>query len=280
MHKHGGYIMATDLKDLAISYWRMERWVNNINAERKMAANSALRTIKKYLDSNGIEILDLLGNTYDPGMAVDVINNDVPDGADESKIVISEMIKPVIIKDGTVIQFGQVSIGLTVKKPIENKVKAEESDNTRNMSEELTELINCVKSQKSNKWKTIGIIISCVLIVFMIIETIILFDIGDSIKYKIENKGIISTIQAKDDNNKNEQKEKNDEDVENRDTDNVRLKEYIVQEGDTVLTICQKNNIIYEDNVEYIKNINGLYDINKIYSGQKLLIPIKNMEEK
>ena len=50
MHKHGGYIMATDLKDLAISYWRMERWVNNINAERKMAANSALRTIKKYLD--------------------------------------------------------------------------------------------------------------------------------------------------------------------------------------------------------------------------------------
>lgn len=272
--------MATDLKDLAISYWRMERWVNNINAERKMAANSALRTIKKYLDSNGIEILDLLGNTYDPGMAVDVINNDVPDGVDESKIVISEMIKPVIIKDGTVIQFGQVSIGLTVKKPIENKVKAEESDNTRNMSEKLIELINCVKSQKSNKWKTIGIIISCVLIVFMIIETIILFDIGDSIKYKIENKGIISTIQAKDDNAKNEQKEKNDEDVENRGTDNVRLKEYIVQEGDTVLAICQKNNIIYEDNVEYIKNINGLCDINKIYSGQKLLIPIKNMEEK
>lgn len=272
--------MATDLKDLAISYWRMERWVNNINAERKMAANSALRTIKKYLDSNGIEILDLLGNTYDPGMAVDVINNDVPDGADESKIVISEMIKPVIIKDGTVIQFGQVSIGLTIKKPIENKVKAEESDNTRNMSEELTELINCVKSQKSNKWKTIGIIISCVLIVFMIIETIILFDIGDSIKYKIENKGIISTIQANDDNAKNEQKEKNDEVVENRGTDNVRLKEYIVQDGDTVLAICQKNNIIYEDNVEYIKNINGLYDINKIYSGQKLLIPIKNMEEK
>ena len=114
----------------------------------------------------------------------------------------------------------------------------------------------------------------------MIIETIILFDIGDSIKYKIENKGIISTIQAKDDNAKNEQKEKNDEDVENRGTDNVRLKEYIVQEGDTVLAICQKNNIIYEDNVEYIKNINGLCDINKIYSGQKLLIPIKNMEEK
>lgn len=115
--------MATDLKDLAISYWRMERWVNNINAERKMAANSALRTIKKYLDSNGIEILDLLGNTYDPGMAVDVINNDVPDGADESKIVISEMIKPVIIKDGTVIQFGQVSIGLTVKNQLKIKLK-------------------------------------------------------------------------------------------------------------------------------------------------------------
>ena len=116
--------MATDIKELAISYWRMEKWLNNTNVERKMAANSALRSIKRYLEGNKIEVLDLVGQHFDSGLAVDVINNDVPEGTDDSKIIISETIKPIIMQEGAVIQFGQVSIGTAVKPVASNEEKS------------------------------------------------------------------------------------------------------------------------------------------------------------
>ena len=280
--------MAADLKDLAVSFWRMERWVNNANVERKMAATSALRTIKKYLDSNGIEVLDLTGNVYDPGMAVDVINNDAPGNADKDKVIISEMIKPVIIQNGTVIQFGQVSIGLTVKKAVENKVKTEENNSSgKDISNEIIELSNYIKAPQNNKWKIAGIAVGCAVIIFMITEAIVLFNVNNSIKYKIENKEVVSTVQVQEDNsNKKSEQVNNVESNESKqgedeaDKTGIKFKEYTVEPGDSLLAICEKNNIKYDDNIEYIKNINGLSDINKIYIGQKILIPMNIKEDK
>ena len=33
--------------DLAVAYWRLEKWVANAPVEKKMAANSSLRTMKR-----------------------------------------------------------------------------------------------------------------------------------------------------------------------------------------------------------------------------------------
>ena len=38
-----------DIRELATATWRLEKWLDNLNAERKMAAKSALRNIKKYI---------------------------------------------------------------------------------------------------------------------------------------------------------------------------------------------------------------------------------------
>lgn len=111
----------TDITEIAVASWRLEKWLDNVNVERKMAAKSALRAIKKYLSENNIEIIDLTGTRFDVGLAITVVNNE-SDETDEDKLVISEMVKPIIKQNGSVIQYGQVILGNEVKKPKENNV--------------------------------------------------------------------------------------------------------------------------------------------------------------
>lgn len=110
-----------DITEIAVAAWRLEKWLDNVNVERKMAAKSALRAIKKYLSENSIEVIDLTGSKFDVGLAVSVVNNE-SDETDEDKLVISEMVKPIIKENGAVIQYGQVILGGEVKKPKENHV--------------------------------------------------------------------------------------------------------------------------------------------------------------
>ena len=110
-----------DITEIAVASWRLEKWLDNVNVERKMAAKSALRAIKKYLSENNIEIIDLTGAKFDVGLAITVVNNE-SDETDEDKLVISEMVKPIIKENGAVIQYGQVILGDEVKKPKENNV--------------------------------------------------------------------------------------------------------------------------------------------------------------
>jgi LysM repeat protein len=110
-----------DITEIAVASWRLEKWLDNVNVERKMAAKSALRAIKKYLSENSIEVIDLTGSKFDVGLAVSVVNNE-SDETDEDKLIISEMVKPIIKENGAVIQYGQVILGDEVKKPKENNV--------------------------------------------------------------------------------------------------------------------------------------------------------------
>ncbi len=279
--------MAADIKELAISYWRMEKWLNNTNVERKMAASSALRTVKRYLDSNNIEVLDLLGQHFDSGLAVDVINNDVPEGTDDSKVIITEMLKPIIMQDGAVVQFGQVSIGLTVKKPSENNTTTAKQDNNeqyiKDMTSEILELSKYVKMQASKKYRVMGITVGTLLIIFMLINTIFIVHMGREMKNEFQNITTASafTEDAKDDNLQPPQDTVSihDEESSNLENENIIFKKYEIKPGDSLLTICKENGISYEENIEYIKNFNGITDINKIYVGQQILLPVNKKEE-
>lgn len=111
----------SSIAKLAVAAWRLERWLDNINVERKMAAKSALRSIKKYLQQNEIEVVDLTGSQFDVGLAVSVVNNE-SDETDEDKLIIREMVKPIIKEKGAVIQYGQVILGDEVKIPKANNV--------------------------------------------------------------------------------------------------------------------------------------------------------------
>ena len=104
-----------NISELAVAAWRLEKWLDNLVADRKMAARSALRTIKKYLEACGIEIKDPLGSKFDPGLAVEVINNEEED-ADDDDLIIIETLTPYIYQDGILIQHARVIIGTAVRE--------------------------------------------------------------------------------------------------------------------------------------------------------------------
>ncbi len=135
-----------DITEIAVAAWRLEKWLDNVNVERKMAAKSALRAIKKYLQENQIEIVDLTGAKFDVGLAVSVVNNE-SDETDEDKLIISEMVKPIIKANGAVIQYGQVILGDTVKQPKANNVI--EEDNTSPVEKEAIEIATAIEENKA-----------------------------------------------------------------------------------------------------------------------------------
>lgn len=104
-----------DIKELAVATWRLEKWLDNLNADRKMAAKSALRSIKKYITASGVEVKDPLGSKFDPGLAVKVINNE-SDGVPEDKLIIIETLAPYVYQDGELVQHARVIIGTDMKE--------------------------------------------------------------------------------------------------------------------------------------------------------------------
>ena len=100
----------SDNIDIAIATWRLEKWLKTVEVERKAGAESALRILKNYLEEHNVEIIDMNGETFDSGLAVRVINNEY-EGVSKENLVIQEMIKPVILENGAVRQFGQVIVG-------------------------------------------------------------------------------------------------------------------------------------------------------------------------
>lgn len=104
-----------DIKELAIATWRLERWLDNLNSDRKMAAKSALRIIKRYLAASEVEVIDPIGSVFDPGLAVEVVNNEA-DGLDESNLIIIETLAPYVYQNEELISHARVIIGNTVKE--------------------------------------------------------------------------------------------------------------------------------------------------------------------
>lgn len=106
---------APDIKELAVAAWRLEKWLDNLNAERKMAARSALRSIKKYIADSGVEIKDPIGAKFDPGLAIEVVNNEA-EYLPEEELIIIETLSPYIYLNGELIQRARVIIGSEIKE--------------------------------------------------------------------------------------------------------------------------------------------------------------------
>lgn len=104
-----------DIKELAVAAWRLEKWLDNLNADRKMAAKSALRSIKKYIAACGVEVKDPVGSKFDPGLAVEVVNNEAED-APEEELIITETLAPYVYQNGELIQHARIIIGTAVKE--------------------------------------------------------------------------------------------------------------------------------------------------------------------
>lgn len=103
-----------DLKELAIAKWRLSKWIFALDCDKKLAAESSLRTIDEFLFEQGITIIDLTGKQYDSGLAVEIIYCE-SENTNSEKTLITEMISPIILENGTVVKSGQVVISQSFK---------------------------------------------------------------------------------------------------------------------------------------------------------------------
>ena len=252
------------VKELAVAAWRLEKWIGNVQVERKVAAKSSLRAIKKYLSDKNIEVLDLTGSPFDPGLAVSVINNE-SDENDETKLIISEMVKPIILENGSVIQFGQVVLGTSVKVAKANKVKPDEkpagADNN-------AKPVAGTESSKSVAAKVLAGVAAVLLV-----ACIALGQKASSLEDQYNSLQIdYAAIQ---DNAADGSAEAN----QNADGFSAQAKGllvYTVKPGDNLYSICEAADVEYSDIKEKLKRINDLDDPGMLYSGQELYIPVNS----
>jgi hypothetical protein len=107
----------SNIKEVAIAYWRLQKWIASVDVDRKIAAESSLRTLKDFLKENDVEVIDLTGKQYDPGLSVEVLFFEDEDADSENIPTIVEMTQPIIIQNSSVIEFGQVVIAKTLRLP-------------------------------------------------------------------------------------------------------------------------------------------------------------------
>ena len=116
-----------DISELAVATWRLEKWLEKLNSDRKMAARSSLRLIKKYLADSEVEIKDPTGAKFDPGLALEVVNNEAEE-VDENQLKIIETIIPYVYQRGNLIQRAKVIIGINDKNEMKENIEDNSDD--------------------------------------------------------------------------------------------------------------------------------------------------------
>lgn len=265
--------------DLAIAYWRLEKWVAAAPVERKMAAESSLRTFQEFLNENKLKVIDLTGQPYDQGLSVEVMYYEDEDSDDDKTPTITEMMSPIIIQDGNVIKFGQIVIA---KNPQISDVVDDESIAKTDVPEiDLPKDADFDYTSTINKrpylfYRIAFVACSVLLICGLVYGSIALKKINDNLIKATDER---TTLQHQIDIiTKNQESIMQEKDVETKE-DTLEWKAYIVKKDDSLVSICNQNNINYDAWKQIIISTNNISDVDKILEGQTILIPIVNTND-
>ena len=101
-------VPASTMIDIAIETWRLGRWLAARPPDDGSAARYVWRRLTGKLHDLEFETIDLTGQRYEPGLALEVIGS-AGDGADAGDpIVVDEMVAPICVWRGKVVRHGQV----------------------------------------------------------------------------------------------------------------------------------------------------------------------------
>jgi len=101
-------VPLSSLVELAVDWWRLERWAGSDAASASHARHVA-RRLGRFLSERGFSVMDLTGRPYEPGLAVEVIDV-IGDGAGGGAELIDETVAPVVLWRGSVVRHGQVVV--------------------------------------------------------------------------------------------------------------------------------------------------------------------------
>jgi maleate cis-trans isomerase len=102
-------VALSSLAELAVEWWRLDRWANRAQTAAPHARHVA-RRLGKFLSAHGLEVVDITGRAYEPGLAVEVV-----DAIDDARLpagaqVVDETVAPIVLLRGTVVRHGQVVV--------------------------------------------------------------------------------------------------------------------------------------------------------------------------
>ena len=102
-------VSLSSLAELAVEWWRLERWAAGSD-ESSPQARHAARRLGRFLSDHGLEVLDVTGRPYEPGLAVEVL-----DAVEDARLprgsqVVDETVAPVVLYRGAVVRHGRVVI--------------------------------------------------------------------------------------------------------------------------------------------------------------------------
>lgn len=103
------HVSLSSLAELAVEWWRLDRWAAGADDAGTHARHVA-RRLAKFLYDNGLEVLDLMGRAYEPGLAVEVLDAFEDARLPAGSQLIDETVAPVVLFRGTVVRHGQVVV--------------------------------------------------------------------------------------------------------------------------------------------------------------------------
>ena len=104
-------VSLSALVELAVDWWRFERWVAASVEARELAhARHLARRLDKFLRERELSVLDLTGAKYEAGLAVEVLDVVTDESLAEGTEMVEETIAPIVMWRGRVVKHGQVII--------------------------------------------------------------------------------------------------------------------------------------------------------------------------
>jgi hypothetical protein len=102
-------VSLSSLAELAVEWWRLERWAGG-SEESSPQARHAARRLGRFLSEHGLEVLDVTGRPYEPGLAVEVLDAFEDARLPAGSQVVDETVAPVVLYQGAVVRHGQVVV--------------------------------------------------------------------------------------------------------------------------------------------------------------------------
>lgn len=104
-------VPLASLVELAIESWRLEHWIAAMPPEKSASkVRHIARRLQKFLSERELSALDLTGQKYEPGMAVEVLEVFADERLRADEKLIAEMVAPIVLWRGRVVRHGQVVV--------------------------------------------------------------------------------------------------------------------------------------------------------------------------
>jgi len=110
-HRTGRYVRVplTTLVEMAIEWWRLDCWLaDEGNQSQTAVPRRVARLLSEFLKEKHIDVMDITGALYDPGLAVEVVDTVSDPNLAEGDATIDETVSPIVRWRGAVIRQGQV----------------------------------------------------------------------------------------------------------------------------------------------------------------------------